>query len=121
MEVDLVTLESKTIVIGDSSDYVAYFEPNQPINRIRNSNEFIPHGFVDVEYCTVERVIDQGVCHYIAVTRKVWEYLYLIKNPVTAESQQAEIERQRDDLCKARITIEMDRIKIDVRLAELRK
>ena len=38
-------------------------------------------------------MVDHGVEHYIAAERKVWEYLLLIKNPLTVKSLLSEKER----------------------------
>ena len=109
-EVKLIKFDTENIVVDDIRNCVEMYRHDNPINKIVSSHEYIPQ-FVDVENMRIELIVDQGVEHYIAVSEKVWEYLYLIENPVTAETQQRKIDDLRDYQAKAMVTIELQHIK----------
>ena len=94
-EVDLVRFSTETILVEDCRNLIEFHRIDDKVNFVRNSDEFIPQ-FIDVETLSVERVVDCGVTHYMAVERKVWKYLYAMKNPVTAESQDNKISELKD-------------------------
>ena len=106
-EVKLIKFETQDILVSHLSDCFEIAHANtNPIHEIVGSHEYVP-AFVDIERVRIERIIDHGVTHYIAVSEKVWEYLYLMENPVTAEVQQGKIEYLRDWKSKAMVTIEV--------------
>lgn len=89
--VTLVKLQSEYIEVDDLINH--YQRPvvsGEPKTMIANSNEYVPDCY-RVENIPIQRVVDRGVEHYIAVENKVWEYLYYIENPVTAKTQEAKI------------------------------
>ena len=65
----------------------------------------VEYGIQPNLYLTVFSFTDGGL--------KVWEYLYIMKNPITAESQQKKIDVLKDYKSKAMVTIEMKNIKLN--------
>lgn len=90
-EVELIKLEKSYMVIADYSDGLQFHRLDEMPERINNSHEFIVNCEVETENVPVNRIVDHGITHYMCVERKVWEYLYLIDNPVTAKSQEENI------------------------------
>jgi len=87
-EVNLIKLKSERVMVGDYSDRIEFCNVNlDPTTSISRSDEFV-HPAYDIENLPISKIVDYGVTHYMAVERKVWEYLYLIENPVTAKSQE---------------------------------
>lgn len=109
-EVQLIKFDSEDVLVGDYEDRMSIHHCNGNETRIENSFEYIPP-FINLENIRIQKVVDDGREHYIAVTRKVWEYIHLIENPVTAESQEREINRLNSDLSGAKITIESNAIR----------
>lgn len=89
-EVNLIKFNTENIMVDDMRNCMDIHSFDNPINEIVGSQEYVPQ-FVDIDNIRIERIVDHGVEHYIAVSKKVWEYLYLIENPVTAESQARKI------------------------------
>ena len=110
-EVNLVTFEVEKIVVDDYRN-ILEFDLREPLpNMIRNSMEYVPH-FVEVETTNIELVVDQGIHHYMAVSKKVWEYLYVMKNPITGATQQAELETLRNSKALSMVTIDQQAMRI---------
>lgn len=97
--IDLISIDSCKATIGDYSDFYQCPESMDKYPGVVNSDKFIlDRESVIIEYIPVQLVVDHGVEHYIAVKNKVWEYLYLIENPVTAKSQEAKIKKLSKDV-----------------------
>ena len=92
-KVQLIKIDSGDMLIPDQKCYIdmQYCDMTE-LARVRNSGELIVSPTIDIENLPVQRVVNNGHEHYIAVKRDVWEYLYLIENPVTAKSQEKRIE-----------------------------
>ena len=108
-EVKLIKFNEEDIVVDDMRNCVEIHTQEMPVSEIIGSREYIPQ-FVDVENMRIERIVDHGVEHYIAVSEKVWEYLYLIENPITAKTQQKEIDNLKTYKSNAMVTIEVKAI-----------
>ena len=93
-EVQLIKIDSARALINEAQDYyhISHCEHLDGSKMIKNSDmEFLAHSEVEVENIPIQRIHEHGREHYIAVPNKVWEYLYLLTNPVTAESQESKI------------------------------
>jgi len=110
-EVNLITFKSEEIMVDDMRNCIEIHNIDSQPNVITNSREYVP-SFIEVSNVPIQRIVNRDIEHYIAVDNKVWEYMYLIKNPVTAQSQQIIIDELRDYKSKAMVTIEMKSIKI---------
>jgi len=89
--VKLIKLKDEDIMIDNGRDHIQYrTQDTGPATRIAYSDEFVV-GFIEEQTLPIQKVVDHGVEHYIAVERNVWEYLYCIENPVTAKSQEEKI------------------------------
>ena len=109
--VNLVTFKVDQIAVDDMRNCIEYTRQGQCINKVRNSNEYVP-SFVYVETSNIQLIVDQGVKHYMAVGDKVWEYIHLMKNPVTGATLQHKLKHLREYQAKARVTIEFQNIKL---------
>ncbi len=105
-EVKLIRFDTQEIMVDDLRNCIDMRTLDKPFNEIVGSHEYIPH-FVDVENIRIERIVDHGVEHYIAVSERIWEYLYLIENPVTGKTQQARIDALKAYKSNAMVTIEI--------------
>lgn len=102
-EVNLIKFDTENIMVDDMRNLIDIHTIDNPINEIVGSREYVPQ-FVDIDNVRIERIVEHGVEHYIAVSKKVWEYLYLIENPVTAKSQEIEILKQKEMICNLKIS-----------------
>lgn len=106
--VTLIKLDTEKTMVSDYADTVQFHSMDfskSPL-RVNDSSEYLPQ-FIEEEIQPVHKVVDHGVEHYISVNNKVWEYLYLIENPVTAKTQQATIDDLKDYKYDAMVTIEI--------------
>ncbi|MEK0326032.1 MAG: hypothetical protein QQN63_10050 [Nitrosopumilus sp.] len=96
--VKLIKFKDEDIMVGDMMDlYEQHFMSCNSPNRIIDSyGEYVPE-FCSKETLPIRRVVDHGVEHYIAVSEKIWEYLYCIENPVTAKTQEAKIQKLSEE------------------------
>ena len=96
-DVNLIKFDTENIMVDDIRNCIDIHSIDKPINEIVGSYEYVPQ-FVDIDNIRIERIVDHGVEHYIAVSKKVWEYLYLIENPVTAKSQERKIKQLNEQV-----------------------
>ncbi|MCP4442846.1 MAG: hypothetical protein GY810_28405 [Aureispira sp.] len=101
-KVTLVKFSSGNMMVEDVMQKVEIRE-RTAFNCIPNTTEQIINAEIEVDACDIHRIVDQDREYYIAADRKVWEYLYLIENPVTAETQRELITRQYIAISKLRI------------------
>lgn len=95
-QVQIIKIDSGSVMIDNLQDYyqIPHCDALDNNRFIKNSDmEYVRHSEIEIENIPIQRIADHGVEHYIAVTHKVWEYLYLIENPVTAKSQEDKIEK----------------------------
>ncbi|MCJ8292886.1 MAG: hypothetical protein MJK15_00635 [Colwellia sp.] len=92
--VQLITFKEDWIDVGGVDD-LHYFYTHD-LQRVERSDEFIPP-YVEVE---AQRIFTmrqhQQPDRYIAASKQVWDYLYKIENPVTAETLLDEINSLKD-------------------------
>jgi len=99
-EVQLIRIDSGKALINNMQDHyqISHCAPLDSARFIKNSDmEYVQHSQIEVENIPIQRIHDHGHEHYIAVPLKVWEYLYLLENPVTAKSQGKRIESLKSD------------------------
>lgn len=91
--VALINLSTESQLVGAKVDHIEFqaCDPKRERAKVERSCEFFPNK-IKTETLPIRKIVDHGREHYICVSSKVWEYLYLIKNPVTAESQCKKIE-----------------------------
>lgn len=91
-EVKLIKFESESVMIGDFANRVdcERLDMRMKPKRVNSTSEFLHPQFSVSESVDIEKIVDHGIEHYIAVTRDVWEYMSLIKNPVTVKLLQEE-------------------------------
>lgn len=96
-EVQLVSISTQTQLVGDIRNHMEFQTCDPKIERamVDRTPEFFPH-LIKTETAPVIKIIDKGAEHYICVKHKVWEYLYLIENPVTAKTQEKKIKSLSD-------------------------
>jgi len=91
--VKLIKFKGEDVVIDDMVNCYQQATAHHKLPQaISNSDEYIPD-YYHVEDIPIRRIVDHNVEHYIAVEDKIWEYLYLIENPVTAKSQELRIKK----------------------------
>lgn len=106
-EIELIKIESGIALIHEGQDYFQHPNFELPATFIENTDmASLAHSYVEVENIPIRRIIENDIEHYIAVHNKVWEYLYLIENPVTAKSQHERIERLSSEICNLRISFD---------------
>ena len=100
-QVKLVEFRTRQLAVEDARNVMEYHSHEDLPPQIKNSQEFVMDE-VETYVAPIERIVDHGVTHYMAVDRKVWEYMYLMQNPVTAKTQEKHIASLREDLLKVR-------------------
>ena len=98
-EVNLISLISNRRVVGDYQDSLEFHSTLNNFARVSMSSEYMPE-LIEKETNPIHKVFDHGQEHYICVDSKVWEYLYLITNPVNAKSQEKKILELKDRSAK---------------------
>lgn len=91
-KVKLIKFESESVMIGDFDNRIdcERLDMRRKPKRVNSTSEFLHPQFSVSESVDIEKIVDHGIEHYIAVTRDVWEYMALIKNPVTVKSLKEE-------------------------------
>ena len=110
--VNLIKLTTEITYIGDYDDSIQFHNMNfnKPNMQVINTSEYLPQ-YIEKEIQPVHKIVDHGVEHYISVDNKIWEYLYLIENPVTAKSQEDKIGLLKANLGNARAAVESSAIR----------
>jgi len=111
-EVDLITFKSEQIMVDSLRNHVERGTFDRQPNIIRNSREYVP-SFVEVENIPIQLIVDSRAAdHYIAVDKHVWEYLYILDNPVTGQTLQNEINELRKYKSEAMVSLEIKSMNI---------
>lgn len=89
--VTLVSLSTSTIKVQGYRDTFEYhnLSMREPMH-IGGTHEFT-NETIGIEHAEINWVKVDGHGFYTAVKREVWEYLYMLSNPVTAKSQEERI------------------------------
>lgn len=84
--------DNHDMVFTTNLDYIRAASMENIPNMVCGAGELIVDATFETEDISIRKIVDHGYTHYIAVQHKVWEYLYLVENPVTAISQDEKIE-----------------------------
>lgn len=98
-QVNLVTIKTEDVIVGDFQEEMAFYENNNQsgIVDIGNSSEFMVCS-ADHKNSRVERLVRGGDYFYVCIHPDLWEWIYLIENPITAESQSLKIKNLKSSL-----------------------
>ena len=91
-KIELIKIHSDEATVSDYQDHYSIInEESQPVGYIENASEFLLGYYADVEHMPIKKMRINDREYYVAVHPRVWEWLYLLENPVTAESQESRI------------------------------
>lgn len=92
-KVILYTIKEQDIFVEDLVKGYLTLTLDNRLNIIQNSTEYVTFPYVKETILPIKKIVDNGTEEYIAVDSKVWEYLYLLENPVDAKTQKEKIDR----------------------------
>ena len=122
--VTLVKFNTEQTIVADYTNRMDYHTTdlcNDRWQNVAHTSEICYQDEIEIEVLPIQTIVNKGVEHYIAVEPKVFEYLYLIENPVTGKTQVDKIKSLHEKLGYMTIERNLKRVELCKQLARRNK